>query len=100
MTSGPAHRRQCQSRAVGSDSVGERRRSWWGWGWEDQALDDAQVRALAKPVAAALARDDLEPAPAPLLEQIELPPPRVRAPAPRAPMSTDPPYDRPARTYP
>ena len=79
--------------------MGERRRSWWGWGWEDQALDDAQVRALAKALAAALARDDLEPAPAPLLEQIELPPSRVRAPASLAPMCTDASYDRAAHTY-
>jgi alkyldihydroxyacetonephosphate synthase len=79
--------------------VGERRRSWWGWGWEDQALDDAQLRALAKALPAALGRDDLEPAPAPVLEQIELSAARVGAPASLASICTDAPYDRAAHTY-
>src|SRR5437660_10673700 len=106
MTSGPGRSGSCpvtgasaKSRAVGSDLVGERRRSWWGWGWEDQALDTAQLRALAKAVAAALGRDDIEPAPAPVLEQLELPAARVHAPASLAPICTDARYDRAAHTY-
>ncbi|HEY1636394.1 MAG TPA: FAD-binding oxidoreductase [Acidimicrobiales bacterium] len=79
--------------------MGERRRSWWGWGWEDQALDDAQRRALAKAVGASLGRDDLEPAAPPALEQIDLPAPRVRAPASLAAICSDTPYDRAAHTY-
>ncbi|HWC37335.1 MAG TPA: FAD-binding oxidoreductase, partial [Acidimicrobiales bacterium] len=79
--------------------MGERRRSWWGWGWEDQALDTNQLGALAKAVSASLGRDDIQPAPAPVLDDIELPPPRVRAPAPLAPICSDARYERAAHTY-
>ena len=79
--------------------MGERRRSWWGWGWEDQSLDDTQLRALAKAVGAALGRNDIEPAPPPVLEQVELPAPRVGAPASLATICADNPYDRAAHTY-
>jgi alkyldihydroxyacetonephosphate synthase len=79
--------------------VGERRRSWWGWGWEDQSLDDTQLRALAKAVGDSLGRNDLEPATPPVLEEVELPAPRVRAPASLAAICADTPYDRAAHTY-
>jgi alkyldihydroxyacetonephosphate synthase len=79
--------------------VSERRRSWWGWGWEDQALDADQLGALARAVAASLGRDDLEPAPAPVLDDIELPAPRVRAPVSLAPICSDARYERAAHTY-
>ncbi|HEX6476531.1 MAG TPA: FAD-binding oxidoreductase [Acidimicrobiales bacterium] len=79
--------------------MGERRRSWWGWGWEDQALDDTQLSALAKAVGASLGQDDLEVAPPPVLEQIELPAPRVRPPASLAAICSDTSYERAAHTY-
>src|SRR5437588_12060029 len=106
MTSGPGRSgsrpvtgANVKSRQVGSDLVGERRRSWWGWGWEDQALDDGQRRALGKAVATSFGRNDIEAAPAPVLERIQLPASRVRPPAALAPICTDTPYDRAAHTY-
>ena len=53
------------------------RRSWWGWGWEDQALTREQLSNLSAAVAARLGVDDLEPAsPAPLGD-LDLRPPRI-----------------------
>ena len=58
-----------------------RPRSWWGWGWEDEALTDDQVRGLAAAVAQRVGVDDLPVRPAPSLDDIDLPSPRVEPPA-------------------
>jgi len=35
-------------RREGPPNAGERARSWWGWGWADEALDDDACRKLAE----------------------------------------------------
>src|SRR5436190_473383 len=62
----------------------ERRRSWWGWGWEDQVIGADNLDAIAKGLAARLG-DRLEaPAPPPSPDTIDLPDPKVAPPAARA----------------
>src|SRR3954453_15549009 len=88
--------------------MAERRRSWWGGGWEDQALTDEQVRSLAGAVAVRLGVDDLEVRATPALTDIDLRPPRGAPPPPppraappaalQAICSTDR-YDRAGHTY-
>jgi len=58
----------------------ERRRSWWGWGWQDEALHDTQAAGLGRAVAD---RFDHHPPlrPPPRLADLELPAPRVEPPA-------------------
>ncbi|MGH4015992.1 MAG: FAD-binding oxidoreductase [Pseudonocardiaceae bacterium] len=53
-----------------------RARSWWGWGWADQALSDLECRQLA----AVLPGLRAEPIPVPPLAQLQLPAPRIAAP--------------------
>ena len=74
---------------------GERVRSWWGWGYEDAAMTDEQVAALSVAVAGRLGADvGLEVAPAPRLEDVQLPAPSVGAPAALAPLARNDPYER------
>jgi alkyldihydroxyacetonephosphate synthase len=61
--------------------MGARRRSWWGWGWEDEALSTDQLSKLAAAVSSRLGADvDVrEPA---SLSDLDLRPPRTPAPPP------------------
>ena len=57
-----------------------RRRSWWGWGWDDAHLDAAERATLRTQVAALLGTEldeDREPV---ALDAVVLPSPRVRPP--------------------
>src|SRR5438067_7043592 len=76
-----------------------RRRSWWGWGWEDEALTPDQAANLASAVSARLGVKATVADP-PALNDIELPKPRFAPPdgALADICSTDP-YDRAAHTY-
>src|SRR5690349_9578241 len=56
-----------------------RRRSWWGWGWEDEALSSDQVSALGAAVAARLG-SEVSARPAPSLSSLDLPPSRLTPP--------------------
>jgi alkyldihydroxyacetonephosphate synthase len=76
-----------------------RRRSWWGWGWEDQALDDAQSRKLAESVGRRLGAGALSVRPAPRLADLDLRPPRVRPPSTLEAIVTDDPAERARHTY-
>jgi len=79
--------------------VADRRRSWWGWGWEDEALTTDQRQALAKVLAVRLEVDDLELRDPPRLADIDLRPPRVTPPDSLAALCSVEPYDRAAHTY-
>lgn len=57
-----------------------RRRSWWGWGWEDEALTADQRRGLATAVASRLGRNDLELHDPVALPDVDLPAPRIEPP--------------------
>ena len=76
-----------------------RRRKFWGWGFEDQQPPHEQVEATA-----AGAREHLGFGPAEVerpvrLEDIELPPPRLEAPASLAAICRNDPYERAAHAY-
>src|SRR3954471_23420265 len=76
-----------------------RQRSWYGWGWEDEALGPDQVAALAPRVAARLGVGDLPVRGAPRLEDLDLPAPRVSPPAALARMCSTDVRDRAGHTY-
>jgi alkyldihydroxyacetonephosphate synthase len=75
-----------------------RRRSWWGWGWEDQALTPEQSANLASAVAARLSTE-VEAAAPPSLADAALPPPRFTPPPALAAICSTDPYDRASHTY-
>src|SRR5690349_20843882 len=60
--------------------MADRRRSWWGWGWEDEALSSDQVSALGAAVAARLG-SEVSARPAPSLSSLDLPPSRLTPPS-------------------
>jgi alkyldihydroxyacetonephosphate synthase len=70
-------------------------RSWWGWGWQESALSDAECRALT-PLLPGLSA---EPVPVPRIEDVALPPPRLAPPAALAPLVSADPVDRVGHTY-
>jgi alkyldihydroxyacetonephosphate synthase len=57
-----------------------RERSWWGWGYEDEALDDRQCDSLRGALSKRF-ETELPLRPAPRLEDLDLAAPRVDAPA-------------------
>ena len=79
--------------------MGARRRSWWGWGWEDEAVPPEQADKLAAAVAARLQLDDVRVQPPPSLDDVTLPTPRLSPPASLAALCSSEPYDRAAHTY-
>ncbi len=71
---------------VTADSTGggdERVRSWWGWGWEDQAFSDAECVALGALVPGL----PDTPLAVPRVEQLDLPEPRVSLPSALSPIA-------------
>jgi alkyldihydroxyacetonephosphate synthase len=77
----------------------ERRRSWWGWGWEDQALAPDQVEKLGVAVAERLGVGALEAGQPPLLASLDLPTPRLTAPRALADICSIDVEDRAGHTY-
>jgi alkyldihydroxyacetonephosphate synthase len=67
-----------------------RTRSWWGWGWEDQALPDHECVSLG----ALIPGLSDGPLPQPQVRDFDLPNPRVAAPTSLAPVFTDDPTER------
>ena len=72
-----------------------RRRSWWGWGWTDQALSDEECAALA----AGLPGLSGTPRPVPSLADLPLRGPRVAAPSSLAGCVSETPEERIRHTY-
>jgi alkyldihydroxyacetonephosphate synthase len=75
-----------------------RRRSWWGWGWDDEAMTDQEVAKLAGAVGERLGRA-LDVRPPPDLAAVELRAPRVVPPPALASICTVDPHARAAHTY-
>ncbi len=76
----------------------QRTRSWWGWGYEDEALDEGQAQRLRT----ALGRrfdQDLPLRPAPQLADVELPRPRVEPPRALASICASDTRSRASHTY-
>lgn len=82
-------------------AVTDRQRSWWGWGWADEALDDAAVEAVGAAAASrfggevsGLGRHDPPP-----LAALGLRPARVEAPRSLAHLCSSAPYDRASHSH-
>ncbi len=76
----------------------ERRRSWWGWGWEDEALTPDQIGKLADAVTLRLGHEVDVRRPV-SLSDVSLPASRVVPPAAIAPLFSADPYDRAGHAY-
>lgn len=72
-----------------------RTRSWWGWGWEDQALTDDECTGLAAFIPGLPDR----PLPTPVVRDVTIPPPRVSPPGALAPWCRTDPADRLGHAY-
>jgi alkyldihydroxyacetonephosphate synthase len=79
--------------------MSDRRRSWWGWGWEDQTPDAAQTQAIAGVVAKRFGIDDFEIHPPVALDDLDLRAPRLDPPAALADLCSTTPYDRAGHTH-
>ncbi len=61
--------------------MNNRRRNHWGWGYEDERLSPAEVRAAAEGLAAHLGLGEVEVEDPVRLEEVKMPAPRVAPPA-------------------
>jgi alkyldihydroxyacetonephosphate synthase len=77
------------------DPPGSRTRSWWGWGWVEEALPDDACAGLG----AALPGCAATPVPVPEPSGTSLRPPRLRPPAALADLFSAAPHQRAGHTY-
>jgi alkyldihydroxyacetonephosphate synthase len=83
-----------------NDSVAPgRRRSFWGWGYEDEQLSPAELRSAAAGLVAHLGFGSADVELPVALEDVELPPARLEAPAALAEICSAGLYDRAAHAY-
>jgi alkyldihydroxyacetonephosphate synthase len=75
-----------------------RTRSWWGWGWEDEAVPDAEMRTLGSRLAERFGVE-LTIVDPPAVGALALRPPRIQPPAALADRCSSTPYDRAGHTY-
>ena len=75
------------------------RRKWWGWGYEDDGVDEGTFGAMLRAVERALGDPELHPLPVPLVDGIDLRPPRFALPAELADFVTAQPIDRLAHAF-
>lgn len=73
----------------------ERTRSWWGWGWADEALTDEQCSAYGALIAGLAPR----PHPIPDLSSLDVRPSRLRSPASLGGVVSNQLADRVSHTY-
>ena len=76
-----------------------RQRSFWGWGYVDEAIEPSHAAAIAELLASRFGRELSEPAKPPILDEIRLPPVKVTVPASLAHIVSTSAYDRAAHTY-
>ena len=74
------------------------RRSFWGWGNENGGPDSAQQEGIRATMEQRLG-GALELAPAPKLDDLDLPTPRIKPPAALAERCSTDPFDRAGHTY-
>jgi alkyldihydroxyacetonephosphate synthase len=79
--------------------MSERRRKFWGWGWEDEGPTREQQDRIAQLLAARFGIAVPAPARPPRIEDLDLRPPRLAPPPALAPICSTAPYDRAAHTY-
>jgi len=75
----------------------DRRRSWWGWGWEDAAVGEREAAGLARTMAGfGFEPEDHAP---PAIADLELRAPRVAPPPALASLCSTDPWERAAHTH-
>ena len=74
----------------------ERKRSWWGWGWQDAAVGPAERAELVARLPPHWVAD---PLPVPDVAELRMPPPRIQPPASLAALCTTDPEARAGHTY-
>jgi alkyldihydroxyacetonephosphate synthase len=79
--------------------VSERRRKFWGWGFEDQQPPAAEVEQAGRGAREHLGFGPAEVESPPRLEDVDLPPPRIGAPASLAGICSSDPYERASHAY-
>ena len=84
---------------VASRRMAERRRKFWGWGYEDQQPPAAEVEQAGRGAREHLGFGPGEVEPPPRLEDVELPPPRIEPPASLAHICRSDPYERVSHAY-
>ena len=77
----------------------ERRRKFWGWGYEGEGPDDAQAAGIARVLGQRFGIRELDVAPAPRIEDVSLRAPRVPPPARLAEFCSTSPFDRASHTH-
>jgi alkyldihydroxyacetonephosphate synthase len=91
------------SHPVHGDSVAvrmaERRRKLWGWGYEDQQPPQAEVEQAGRAARQHLGFEPAEVELPPRLEDVELRPPRIQAPASLAQICRTDAYERTSHAY-
>src|SRR5919201_1309194 len=80
-------------------AAGSRRLKFWGWGYEDQQPPPEQVEQAAAGIRAHLGFGSGEVERPVRLEDVRLPPPRLRAPAALEPICSSDVYERAAHAY-
>jgi alkyldihydroxyacetonephosphate synthase len=84
---------------MSGSAVTGRRRSWWGWGYEDEAVTGEQRAALVRAVADRFDLADREVREPPRLEDVRLPEPRVQPPSSLASLCSTTVEDRASHAY-
>jgi alkyldihydroxyacetonephosphate synthase len=79
--------------------MSDRRRKFWGWGWEDEGLTAEQQHTVAQLVAARFGLAEVTIQPPPRIEEIALRRPRVSVPPALAEWCSSTPYDRAGHAY-
>jgi alkyldihydroxyacetonephosphate synthase len=79
--------------------MAERRRKFWGWGYEDQQPPAAEVEQAGRAAREHLGFGPAEVEPPPRLEDVRLPPPRIEPPASLAGICRTDAYERASHSY-
>jgi alkyldihydroxyacetonephosphate synthase len=79
--------------------VADRRRKFWGWGYEGEGPTRGQQEQMAGTLAGMFHVDEIAIADPPTIDEIELPPSRLDPPASLAPLCTTDPAERAGHTY-
>src|SRR5918994_5121944 len=79
--------------------MAHRRRKFWGWGYEGEGPSRDQQEQMGKTLAGMFDRDELLIADPPTIDELDLPEPRLDAPASLASQCTTDPAERAGHTY-
>src|SRR5215211_612357 len=79
--------------------MAERRRKFWGWGYEGEGPSRDQQEQMGKTLAGMFELDELPSADPPAIDELDLPEPRLDVPASLASQCTTEPAERAGHTY-